>query len=250
MACPCCVQPPPCDPPCGFPEICCDGECVDPRCEPCHTQTNPGQYVEPNGSWFSDCHGYQGVIREQGATTDIFFPLFHIHSGSVVGELSAFAPAASPFIGAFTFITRPIVVNGNLGSTTEMIPVDFDDCGDGTDCGWADYEAAQAYWAEGCRVVLWVDSAAKETDNQIGDFLTGIDGGYTNVRGWLHRYRAFVFCPCDDNWQDKTEELLKRTELQYYIMTLSGMNSVDIEPQYEEPLHPSYRCTRENNPLP
>jgi len=241
---PCCD-----DPPCEADEICCDGECVGPCSEPCHDQENPG-YVGDNATWFSDCIGYQGVLSFGGSGGQT---LSRIQTGSRVGQGAAlFAPGASPFIGARSSITRPfIAANGLMGFTTEEIPVGIDDCnGNGTDCNWADHERALQYVQDGYRIILWQDAAFLTADNQIGDFLTGIDGGYTSVTGTVYKYRAFVFTPCDENWQDKTGELLKRTELRYYNMVLNGMNAIEIEPAYYAPLQPGFGCEREENPLP
>lgn len=227
----------------------CERTCCEP-CIACHDIPSPVPGYDPaddpsNIVSLVNCGSYYASKRvESPVVPGAGIALTTAAQGQWLDYPGVLTPGGSPIaINIGGFVAHWL--NGIIFDPSEV-----DDCnGDGRDCNWIDEDAVKKLQEEGYTIRIWEDYTLKETDNQVGDYLTGAEGGYTSLQAHAYKWRAFTY-DCVDGYKDRTDEILKRSEWRFRRMTLNGPNAEEIDPTYEEPLQPGIACPSEENPFP
>jgi hypothetical protein len=253
----------------GFtvPTALCSMVCCGP-CANCHTLNDELQFAnsEAGGGangWqisTSNCFAYSAYKPVDTGSASACFGVQNSdqHGGDWLEGSIHFKPCNSPFIGAYNRVPDPphppILPGFAWRPNYKEIPLPVDDCeGDGCDCNWADYKAALRYEAAGVRIGILRTTAATSRSTLVdGSSCSPVEeGGLADTYSTRIRYRAFVYDCAANKWEDVSDCLLKRTEMEYYFQGIGGPLAVPPDPEYIDPLEPGLICTPPpENPFP
>lgn len=236
------------------------------RCDTCHTLNDELQFANSTAGggangWeisASTCVFYTAYKPVGPGADACGFPDTDRHDGDWLEGSIHFRPCNSPFIGAYNRVADPphppIPPGGGFSANYKIIPLPVDDCnGDGCDCNWANYDLALRYEAGGVRIGIFRSAAlaTRVTLTAGSECNSGPNGGIGDTYSVRTRYRALAYDCASNKWQDVSDCLLKRTEMEYYLQNVGGPLAVPPDPEYIEPLEPGMVCTAPpENPFP
>lgn len=209
---------------------CCPPSCE--QCDPCQTVQEIGlcgtcdSYAENNNG----CTENSGALLSYpgkdclAAYGRLVNPAYDSYAGYELGRgASFFAPCNSPFIGLCNkespvadappscVVAWPCEPTGIDGDCCDAAHGCAGQTGSDCDCGWANYELALKYAECGNPPLLWVDIGYHE------EWVVDAACYCSTVTYTEHRiYRAFVYNCDTEQWDDKTADLLYKTEWKQY----------------------------------